>query len=120
MREQVEGVSFQNFAAVAKRMRWKADELASEFRGIAEKEPASSYFSRVLRGDPDWSVVIPFRSVIAKYLRAVVELRAEGEVRLCLCRCGSPVFGRDRLAWPDCKRVAPNASMLPRNGLPTC
>ena len=60
MREQIEGLTFANFAAVAKRMRWTADELASEFRGVAEKEPASSFCSRVLRGDPDWSVVIPF------------------------------------------------------------
>jgi hypothetical protein len=103
MREQVEGITFGNFAAVAKRMRWTADDLALEFRGIAEKEPAASYFSRVLRGDPAWSVVIPFRSVIAKYLRAVAELKADGQIRLCGCGCGSPVFGRDRLAWPDCK-----------------
>ncbi len=118
MREQVEGVTFGNFAAVAKRMRWTADELASEFRGVAEKEPASNYFSRVLRGDPDSSVVIPYRSVIAKYLRATFELRAEGQVRLCLCGCTSPVFGRDRLAWPNCKRSAPGTSILSRNGLP--
>lgn len=117
MREQFEGISFQNFAAVAKRMGWTVDELALEFRGIAEKEPAPSYFWRILRGDPDWSVVIPYRSVIAKYLRATVELRAEGQLRLCACGCTSPVFGRDRLAWPNCKRGGPGASISPRNGL---
>lgn len=102
MREQVEGISYRQFAALAKIMRWTAEELATEFRGIAETEPAAIYFARLLRGDPDWSVVIAFRPVIAKYLRAAINLIADGRLRACACGCGSPVFGRERLAWPDC------------------
>ncbi len=106
MRELVEGVTFRQFAAMAKRMGWTAEELGAEFRGVAENEPAVSYFARVLRGDPDWNVVIPFRSVIAKYVRAAANLIADGRLRACACGCGSPVFGRDRLAWPDCKALS--------------
>ncbi len=109
MREQVEGISYRQFAALAKIMRWTAEELATEFRAIAENEPAASYFARVLRGDPGWDVVIPFRSVIAKFVRAATHLIADDRLRACVCGCGSPVLGRDRLAWPDC-------TALPRNG----
>jgi len=103
MRELYAGVTLRNFSSLAKRMGWTAEELGAEFRGVTEKEPAASYFARVLRGDPDWSVVIPFRSVIAKYVKTATLLIRDGRIRACGCGCGSPVFGRDRLAWPDCK-----------------
>ena len=89
---------------MAKLLGWSVEELVAEFRGIADGEPTASYIARVLRGDPDWNVVIPFRSMILKYLRAAQHLIADGKIRSCSCGiCGSPVFGRDRLAWPDCK-----------------
>ncbi len=109
MREFSEGVTFRHFFSIAKIRGWTVEELAAESRGVAEKEPASSYFARVFRGDPDWNVVIPFQSLISKYVRAASHLIADGQIRACACGCGSPVFGRDRLAWPDC-------TALPRNG----
>ena len=118
MRQLVDGVTFRQFAAMAKRMGWTAEELAAEFRGIAENEPAVSYFVRVLRGDPGWDVVIPFRSVIAKYVRAAANLIADD--RACACGCGSPVFGRDRLAWPDCKALPKNGRNCREAGVPIC
>jgi hypothetical protein len=58
MRELVEGVTFKNFAAVAHLMKWTAEDLGLEFRGIAEREPPPAYFARVLRGDPSKDEVI--------------------------------------------------------------
>lgn len=113
MRELLEGVTYRQFAAMAKLMDWTAEDLGAEFRGITEGEPAAHYFARVLRGDPDWSVVIASRSIIGKYLRAAHHLFVDGRLRACACGCGSAVFGRDRLAWPECKgRPAAHAERL--------
>ncbi len=79
MRELAEGVMYRQFAAMAKIAGWTVEELAAEFRGIAEREPAPSYFARVLRGDPDWSIVIPFRPATQ---RSVSRAKAE---RLFYC-----------------------------------
>jgi hypothetical protein len=103
IRELVDGITFRQFAAMAELMHWTVEELVTEFRGIAGGETTSSFCSRVLRGDPDWNVVIPYRRMILKYVRAVHHLIADGKIRACACGCGSPVVGRDRLAWPDCK-----------------
>jgi hypothetical protein len=101
MRELREGVSYRNFSSIAEIMHWTVDELAAEFKG--DLENATNFFTRVLREEPSGDVVIPFKSVIAKYLGAARHLIADGKIRICTCGCCSPVFGRDRLAWPDCK-----------------
>jgi hypothetical protein len=101
VRESLEGVTFRQFAAIAKLMHWTVDELAAEFKG--DLENATNFFTRVLREDPSGDVIIPFKSVIAKYLRAARHLIADGKIRTCACGCGSPVFRRDRVAWRDCK-----------------
>ena len=101
MREFREGLPFEHFVAVAELLGWTVDELAEEFKGVLENP--TNFFTRVLREDPSGDVVIPFKSVIAKYSRASRHLIADGRLRACACGCGSPVFGRDRLAWPDCK-----------------
>ncbi len=54
MRDQVEGVTFGNFAAIAKIKHWTVEELAAEFRGIAEKSPpqlaSPAYFAEIQTG----------------------------------------------------------------------
>ena len=107
MREFQEGITFRQFAEISRLMGWTVEELATEFKGIAEKEPAASLFARVLRGDPDWCVVIPFRPVILKYLRAVQHLIADGKIRTCACGCRSPVL--DAIGW-----LGPTANSNPR------
>ena len=82
-------VAFASFSALAARASWTAQELAAEFRGVIETghEPIEHWFGRVLRGNPSGEVVIPFRSVIAKYVRAVRHLnrrRPDSRLRLRL------------------------------------
>jgi len=99
-----EGVTYRQFAAMAKIAGWTADELGAEFRGIAEREPAPSYFARVLRGEPDSGVVIPFGSVIAKYVRASRHLIAEASCARALAaadrRSSGAIASRGRIAKP--------------------
>jgi hypothetical protein len=97
-REFSEGITFRDFAALAKLTGWMAEDLAREFPGIAASdggfsgETSETYFGRVLNGRPGWGAVIPYRRVIEKYLREARLLIAAGKLRSCVCGCGSPVF----------------------------
>ncbi len=103
-REVVEGVSYAKFAALARRKEWSAEFLGENLRGKFEVrgETFEHYFERVLRCDPSPAAVIPFRSVIGKYLAAVEELARDGKLGLCACGCGSYAGGGNRLAWDSC------------------
>jgi hypothetical protein len=105
-RELIEGVSFAKFAALARRKEWSAEYLAESLRGKFEVkgETFEHYFDRVLRGNPSSEVVIPFRSMIAKFVAAVEELARDGKLKLCPCGCGSYAGPGGRLAWPMCSR----------------
>ena len=58
------GVTYRDFAALARLADWTAAELAAEFPGINSPEPSPAYFARVFKGEPEWDLVIPFRRVI--------------------------------------------------------
>jgi len=105
-REMVLGVSFRDFAALARKKLWTGEYLAREFKGAIEGEPASSFFGRVLGGDPSPDVVIPYLRIIRAYLTAVSELIADRRLRVCACGCGSPVFGKNQTAREGCAKVA--------------
>jgi len=98
----VYGVSFADFAALAKRKLWTVEHLATKFRGAIEKETSSSFFYRVLHGDPAWDIAIPYRAIIEAYLTAASELIADKRIRVGACGCGSPVFGARLVARDEC------------------
>lgn len=86
------GVTYRDFAALARLADWTAAELAAEFPGINSPEPSPAYFARVFKGDPEWNLVIPFTRVIDKYLRMVEILMREKKLRACPDGCGAPLF----------------------------
>lgn len=55
------GITFKEFASLAKRRGWTPEYLAQKFRG--KIDGPSEFFHRVLSGKPDWSV----SSLIAPY-----------------------------------------------------
>jgi hypothetical protein len=107
------GVRLDDFAAVAKLMSWKVYSLAEGFRGVIDEPRA--LFTRVLSGSPDdygrprWDVVVPYRTVIATYRKAVGELLAAEKVRLCVCGCKMPVFGKGATLARGC--IGPDSSL---------
>ncbi len=112
-------VSFKDFGALAKRRGWTAEFLAEEFRGKIE-EP-SEFFHRVLsckyKGEDRSWVVIPYRSVLEFYRKELSPLIAEGNVRLCECKCGRRVHGRKSYASVSCrKRMERRRSETPKRG----
>ncbi len=100
------GVTFKDFAVLAKRRGWTPEFLAEEFRGKIE-EP-SEFFHRVLsckyKGEDRSWVVIPYLSVLEFYNRELSPLIVEGEVRLCECKCGRRVHGKKRYASAACRK----------------
>lgn len=87
------GVTYRDFAALAEIADWSVSDLAAEFAGInAPTEPATAYFARVSKGDPEWDSVIPFRRLITKYLRMTEILIREKKLRICPCGCGAALF----------------------------
>lgn len=114
--ELVEGCSYGKFASLARRKEWSAEYLAETFRGKLEArdEPLPHYFRRVLACDPSPEVVIPYGSVIEKFLTAVEELARDQKLALCRCGCGSyPGAGR-RLAWDSCREPTSEAQIRAR------
>ncbi len=112
-------VSFKDFGALAKRRGWTAEFLAEEFRGKIE-EP-SEFFHRVLsckyKGEDRSWVVLPYRSVLEFYRKELSPLIAEGNVRLCECKCGRRVHGRKSYASVACrKRMERRRSETPERG----
>jgi hypothetical protein len=51
-REFSVGVTFRNFAALAKLKGWTAESLAQEFPGVNSPESSVAYFTRILHGRP--------------------------------------------------------------------
>ncbi len=112
-------VTFKDFAALAKRRGWTPEFLAEEFRGKIE-EP-SDFFHRVLsckyKGEDRSGVVIPYRSVLEFYHKELSPLIAEGNVRVCECKCGRRVHGRKSYASVACrKRMERRRSETPKRG----
>ena len=103
-REMVEGVRFDDFMTVAKRAGWDAQGLAEMFAGKIDK--AGDLFKRIFAGNPhpntgrcQWDTVIPYVSVITKYIEMRDMLAADGRLRLCSCGCKRPVGkGQSRAA----------------------
>jgi len=113
------GVTFRDFAALAKRRGWTPEFLAEEFRGKIE-EP-SDFFHRVLsckyKGEDRSWLVVPYRSVLEFYHKELSPLIAEGNVRLCECKCGRRVHGRKSYASVACrKRMERRRSETPKRG----
>lgn len=87
------GVTYRDFAALARLADWRVEELAAEFPGInAPTETSATYFARVLKGTPDCESVIPFRRLITKHLRMVEILMRANKLRTCPCGCATPLF----------------------------
>jgi hypothetical protein len=87
------GVTYRDFAALARLADWRVEELAAEFPGInTPTETSATYFARVLKGAPDWDSVIPFRRLITKHLRMVEILMRANKLRTCPCGCATPLF----------------------------
>lgn len=112
-------VTFRDFSALAKRRGWTPEFLAEEFRGKIE-EP-SEFFHRVLscryKGEDRSWVVIPYRSVLEFYHKELSPLIAEGNVRLCECKCGRRVHGRKSYASAACrKKMERRRSETPKRG----
>jgi hypothetical protein len=92
-KEYFVGVTYRDFAALARLADWRVEELVAEFSGSnAPTETSATYFARVLKGVPDWDSVIPFRRLITKYLRMVEILMREKKLRACPDGCGAPLF----------------------------
>jgi len=113
-REFIYGIEYFKFAALAKKLRLTAQELAGVFRGkfettmrdtsvLAGGESMEHYFNRILHGEPNWEVMIPFVSVITFFLKNVQLLRDDGKISLCPCGCGSYAGGGNNLAWSTCR-----------------
>ena len=116
------GVTFRDFAELAKRKGWSVQFLAEAFRGRIE-DP-SEFFHRVLtcqyRGEDRSWAVIPYLSVVDFYCKEVSPLVTEGSVRLCGCMCGMPVYGRKIYNSAACrKRVERGRSETPKSGSKT-
>ncbi len=108
-------VSFRDFSALAKRRGWTPEFLAENFRG--KIDGPSEFFHRCLSGKPDWSIVIPYRSVLDFYWRELSPLIEEKSVRLCLCGCQRRVHGRKSYASMACrKRMERRRSETPKRG----
>lgn len=90
-RELSVGVTFRDFAALAKLKDWTAEGLAREFPGVNSPEPSGAYFT-VLHNRPNPDVVIRYRRIIEKYLREARFLIAADKLRPCGCGCGSVLF----------------------------
>ena len=97
------GVTFRDFATLAKRRGWTAEFLAEEFRG--KIDGPSEFFHRVLLGKCG-EVVIPYRSVLDLYHKELSPLIEEKSVRLCICDCGRRVYGRKQYAASACRKRA--------------
>lgn len=110
--EMISGVTFRDFAALARKKHWTAETLAQTFRGAIEGETAGSYFARVLRGESAWDCVIVYRAIVAAYLTAASELIDAGRLRTCACGCGSPVYGSHRFARETCGKKSPVGAVL--------
>jgi len=112
-------VSFKDFGVLAQRRGWTAEFLAEEFRGKIE-EP-SEFFHRVLsckyKGEDRSWIILPYRSVLEFYHRELSPLIAEGNVRLCECKCGRRVHGRKSYSSVSCrKRMERRRSETPKRG----
>ena len=110
-RELFEGVTFRDFAALARMKGWTAEGLGQEFPGVNSPEPSVAYFGRVLHGRAGWDSVIPYRRVIEKYVREARLLIADNKLRACGCGCGSPLlFPRLRFAHETNAKLAETAA----------
>lgn len=96
-------VTFNDFAVLARRRLWTAEFLAQKLKG--KIEGPLEFFHRVL-GGRQADVAIPYRSVLEFYHKELSPLLKEGEIRLCLCGCGSRVYGRKRYASAACRKKA--------------
>jgi hypothetical protein len=97
-------IAFKDFAALAHRHNWNAQDLAQQFRGRIEN--ATEFFGRVLSGKfPD--SIVPYRSVIELYNTTRSTEPTEGR-KLCACGCGEVVFDRKKWATSYCRQRAFN------------
>ncbi|MDH3445441.1 MAG: hypothetical protein OEN50_16055 [Deltaproteobacteria bacterium] len=103
----MDGITFKDFAAVAKRRRHTPESLAAIFRGKIE-EPRE-FFERVMscryKGEDRSDVPISYRSVIAFYQAELNYFSdSNSNHRQCACGCGHPVFDRKKWATPGCRQ----------------
>ncbi len=89
-------VTFRDFSTLAKRRGWTPEFLAENFRG--KIDGPSEFFHRCLNGKPDWSIVIPYKSVLDFYWRELSPLIEEKVGRFCICGCQRRVYGRKQYA----------------------
>jgi len=96
------GISFGDFAALARRRGWTLDFLAERFRERIERP--REFFERVLQGRYA-DVVIPFNSVLAFYCQELgLHQLATRIERRCACGCGARVFDRKLFASQACRQ----------------
>ena len=99
------GITFKEFASLARSRGWTPEYLAQKFRG--KIDGPSEFFHRVLSGKPDWSVVIPYRSILELYWNEMSPILDENKsVRVCLCGCNQRVYGRKQYAQSYCRNKA--------------
>jgi len=94
-------VTYRDFANLAKRMNWTPESLAGKFRGTIENP--SEFFHRALSGKPGWDVVIPYKSIIKFVYEQINPLAEEGDIRLCVCGCQKPTYGKKKYASNYCR-----------------
>ena len=108
-------VTFRDFANLAKRNNWTPESLAGKFKGTIENP--SEFFHRALSGRPSWDTVIPYRSVIKFVYEQMNPLVKVGSVRLCICGCQRPAYGRKKYATDYCRvKVSRRGSRTVKRG----
>jgi hypothetical protein len=103
---QVPEITFEDFAALARRRGLTLDFLIETFRGRfgARVGDVRDFFERVFMGRYADNV-IPYRAVIELYLSELGVHQAEtGRERRCSCGCGQRVFDRRRYASNACRQ----------------
>jgi len=96
-------ITFKEFADLAKRRHWSAQDLAARFRGRIDSP--LEFFTRVLSGkSPD--AAIPYRSVIDLFTSSQIAEASRSSRPVCSCGCGQVVFDRKKWATPGCRTKA--------------
>lgn len=96
----INGCTYEEFAVFVKRSNVDIDYLCSAMRGNTERERASSLIDRIIHGEPNWDVVIPYRSLIDVFVQGVEAQVELGLTNLCACgKCALPVLSRSRTSF---------------------
>jgi hypothetical protein len=128
LREWSRGVTFAQFAGLAKLVGWDASDLAEMFPAVSAggqyQERADLFFKRVLSCDPNSEVTIPYRPVIERYLIEARRQVEAGRLRCCALWVRYPLRSTKDLVrlctgTPGRPHQGPKASVLTHPKGPT-